>query len=74
LQLADPVGHRAVAQTVILDYSNGKFPLTTKWLANYFGGTASGATPTAPAPSSGQQTFGLVVLIGNDFAHRWFGQ
>jgi len=56
------------------DYSNGKFPLTTKWLANYFGGTPSGATPTVPAPSGGQQTYGLVVLIGNDFAHRWIGE
>ncbi len=74
LQLADPVGHPAVAQTVILDYSNGKFPLTAKWLANYFGAPASGATPTVPAPASGQQTYGLVVLIGNDFEHRWLGQ
>jgi hypothetical protein len=74
LQLADPVGHYAVAQTVILDYSGGKFPLTTQWLANYFGAPASGATPTVPAPASGQQTYGLVVLIGNDFGRRWVGR
>jgi LCP family protein required for cell wall assembly len=74
LQLADPVVHRPVAQTVILDYSNGQFPLTAKWLAAFFGGTVVAATPTSPAPASGQQTYGLVVVLGHDFARRWLGQ
>jgi LCP family protein required for cell wall assembly len=74
LQLADPIGHGALAQTVILDYSNGRFPLTAKWLASFFGGTVVAATPTSPAPASGQQTYGLVVVFGHDFARRWLGQ
>src|SRR5260370_17714978 len=51
LQLADPVGHPAVAQPVILDSSNANFPLTAKWLPNYFRAPASGGTATGPAPS-----------------------
>jgi LCP family protein required for cell wall assembly len=73
LQLADPVGHRAVAQTVILDYSNGTFPQTAKWLATFFGATVVPATPSNPAPAAGQQTYGLVVVLGHDFAQHWLG-
>ncbi len=74
LQLADPIAHRPVSQTVILDYSNGQFPLTAKWLAAFFGGNVVAATPTSPALASGQQTFGLVVVLGHDFARHWLGQ
>ncbi|HXN92104.1 MAG TPA: LCP family protein [Candidatus Sulfotelmatobacter sp.] len=74
LQLADPVAHHASAQTLILDYSGGKFPLTTKWLQGYFGGTIVAATPSNPAPSPGQQTYGLVVVVGHDFALRFLGE
>ena len=74
LQLADPVLHRASSQTVILDYSGGQFPLTAKWLQNFFGGTVVAATPSNPAPARGQQTYGLVVVLGHDFALRWLGE
>jgi LCP family protein required for cell wall assembly len=74
LQLADPVAHRGTAQTVILDYSGGRFPLTAKWLQGFFGGTVVAATPTSPPPAPGQQTFGLVVVLGHDFALRWLGE
>src|ERR1700694_3786338 len=74
LQLADPAGHRAVPQTQILDYSGGQFPLTAKWLQGYFGGTIVAATPSNPAPSPGQQTYGLVVVVGHDFALRFLGE
>src|SRR5579864_4345639 len=74
LQLADPVGHKASAQTVILDYSGGKFPLTAAWLQSFFGGTLVQATPTSPAPAAGQQTYGLVVVLGHDFALRFLGE
>jgi LCP family protein required for cell wall assembly len=74
LQLADPVDHRASASTVILDYSGGKFPLTAGYLQNFFGGTVVAATPTSPAPASGQQTYGLVVVLGRDFALRFLGE
>jgi LCP family protein required for cell wall assembly len=74
LQLNDPVAHRPSSQTVILDYSGGKFPLTAKWLQSFFGGTIVNATPTSPAPARGQQTYGLVVILGHDFALRWLGE
>ena len=74
LQLADPVGHPRAAQTLILDYSGGKFPLTAAWLQTYFGGSMVAATPSVPTPVSGQQTYGLVVVLGHDFALHWIGQ
>jgi LCP family protein required for cell wall assembly len=74
LQLADPVGHRASNTTLILDYSNGQFPLTTRWLQNFFGGTVVAATPANSPPAAGQQTYGLVVVLGHDFALRFLGR
>jgi LCP family protein required for cell wall assembly len=74
LQLADPVAHRASTQTVILDYSGGKFPLTAAWLQSFFGGTVVPATAANPAPAAGQQTYGLVVVLGHDFALRFLGE
>jgi LCP family protein required for cell wall assembly len=73
LQLADPVGHQAVAKTQILDYSGGQFTLTAKWLASYFGGTIVQATASKPARARGQQSFGLVVVLGHDYASRFLG-
>jgi hypothetical protein len=72
LQLGNPILHRNSATTQILDYSGGRFPRTTQWLAAYFGGTVVEATPGSPAPSPGQQTFGIVVVLGHDFGTRWF--
>src|SRR5256884_1200942 len=74
LQLNDPVAHRASSQTLILDYSGGQFPLTTKWLQGFFGGRVVAATPTNPAPARGQQTYGIVVVLGHDFALRFLGE
>src|SRR5438552_5209122 len=74
LQLADPVTNRPTTATVILDYSGGKFPLTTKWLNDFFGGTVVAATPSNPAPSPGQQTYGLVVVLGHTYALHWLGE
>ena len=73
LQLADPVVHKPSSKTIIYDYSGGAFPLTAKFLAGYFGATIVPATPTSPAPARGQQTFGLVVVLGHDFALRFLG-
>jgi LCP family protein required for cell wall assembly len=72
LQLNDPVMHQSSGRTVILDYSGGRFPLTAKWLANYFGATVVNATPASPTPAPGQQTYGLVVVLGHDFGVRWY--
>ena len=61
-------------QTQILDYSGGKFPLTAQYLQSFFGAPVVNATPANPAPSAGQQTYGLVVVIGHDFALHWLGE
>ena len=74
LALNDPVGHRPTPQTQILDYSGGKFPLTAKYLQDFFGAPVVSATPANPAPAAGQQTYGLVVVIGHDFALHWLGE
>jgi hypothetical protein len=74
LQLLDTVAHPAVSQTQILDYSGGQYPLTTKWLQGFVGGSVVAATPTNPAPARGQQTTGIVVVLGRDFALRFLGQ
>jgi LCP family protein required for cell wall assembly len=74
LQLADPVGHRPSSTTLILDYSNGQFPLTAKYLQTFFGGTIVPATPANSPPAAGQQTYGLVVVLGHDFALHFLGR
>ena len=73
LQLADPVAHGASSTTLILDYSGGQFPLTVKYLNNFFGGTVVAATPSSYPPASGQQTYGIVVILGHDFALHFLG-
>jgi hypothetical protein len=72
LQLANPILHSNSAKTLILDYSGGQFPKTTAWLANYFGGQVIAASPASPQPARGQQTYGIVVVLGHDFGSRWF--
>ncbi|HXN78927.1 MAG TPA: LCP family protein [Candidatus Dormibacteraeota bacterium] len=74
LQVADPVAHRASSSTLILDYSGGQFPLTTRWLQNYFGATVVAATPANSPPAAGQQTYGLVVVLGHDYALHFLGE
>src|SRR5438876_269331 len=75
LQLADPVGaHRVSTSTLVLDYSGGQFPLTTKWLQTYFGATVVAATPANSPPAAGQQTYGLVAALGHDYALRFLGE
>ena len=63
-----------VEQSVIYDYSGGRYPRTVQWLANYFGATvrkvSAGTTPPTPNPPAG----GLVVVLGHDYALRWIGQ
>jgi len=72
LQLNDPVGHSNSRSTVILDYSGGQFPKTAQWLASYFNATVVPATPADHPPARGQQTYGLVVVLGHDFGVRWY--
>jgi LCP family protein required for cell wall assembly len=74
LQMNDPVNYRPSGVTLVLDYSGGKFPLTTNWLQEFFGATVVAATPANPAPVAGQQTYGLVVVLGHNFALHWLGE
>ena len=73
LLLGYPVAHAPSSKTLILDYSGGQFPLTAKWLAKFFGATVVPATSTRPAPARGQQTYGLVVVLGHDYALHFLG-
>jgi hypothetical protein len=68
------VGHAPSSTTTILDYSNGQFPLTAKFLQSFFGGTIVPATPASAPPAAGQQTYGLVVVLGHDFALHFLGR
>jgi LCP family protein required for cell wall assembly len=70
--VADPARRKGADKTVIYDYSGGKYPLTSAWLANYFGAGVSPAA-AAPPPTPGQQQQGLVVLVARDYARRWYG-
>jgi len=36
--------------------------------------TVVSATPKSPTPARGQQTYGLVVVLGHDYASRFLGQ
>jgi hypothetical protein len=74
LQIADPVGHRPSASTLVLDYSGGQFPLTTKYLQDFFGATVVAATTANSPPAAGQQSYGLVVVLGHDYALRFLGE
>ncbi|HKV89509.1 MAG TPA: LCP family protein [Candidatus Dormibacteraeota bacterium] len=74
LQLADSVRHAPASRTQILDYSGGKFPLTASWLSHFFGAPVIAVTPATASPAAGQQTYGLVVVVGHDFALRWLGE
>ena len=74
LQLADPVRHQPSTSTQILDYSGGRFPLTAQWLSRFFGAAVVEVTPATAPPARGQQSYGLVVVVGHDFALRWLGE
>jgi LCP family protein required for cell wall assembly len=60
-------------QTIVYDYSGGRYPRTVRWLADYFGATVQqvsrGSTPPTPNPPAG----GLVVVLGHDYALHWIG-
>jgi anionic cell wall polymer biosynthesis LytR-Cps2A-Psr (LCP) family protein len=72
--LSDPARKRAVEHSVIYDYSGGKYPLTAAWMAAFFNAQVVPVDPAAPLPTgAGQKTDGLVVVLGHDFALRWYG-
>ena len=73
LQLTDGVRHTTLSQSTIIDYSGGKYPQTTEWLRSFFGANVVPAASAGIAPAPGEQTDGLVVVMGSDFAKRWVG-
>ncbi len=73
LKVSDPIRGRADPHSVVYDYSGGKYPLTAKWLADFFGATVVTPASGGPAPA-GTASQGLVVVLGSDFARRWLGQ
>jgi hypothetical protein len=70
---ANPVRRRYSTQSVIYDYSGGAFPQTAQWLSQYFNAPVQQVTPQAAPPAAGQSTDGLVVVLGGDYARRWYG-
>ena len=77
-QVADGVRGKPSPRTVVYDYSGGRFPRTEAWLRDFFGAdTVAASTASGPngsgASAPGQATQGLVVIVGADFAKRWYG-
>jgi anionic cell wall polymer biosynthesis LytR-Cps2A-Psr (LCP) family protein len=82
LQLVDPpeLRMRAAATTTVYDYTGGADPLTVAWLEDYFGATVVTVTPSSPGTAGtstplvrGADTTGVVVVLGHDFATRFYG-
>ena len=75
LQPAASVRRKTQEHSAVYDYSGGRYQLTARWLAEYFGApvvtVAAGTQPPAGAPPG---TGGLVVVLGRDYALRWVGQ
>jgi hypothetical protein len=72
LKMVQPVRGRTAEKSAVYDYSGGKYPLTTQWLARYF--NASIASPPAGSPASSPSSDGVTVVLGRDYALRWIGQ
>lgn len=82
LNLADAlaISYPAAQRTVIYDYSGGAYAKTAAWLSAYFYG-APVVPAVAPAPGApgsppvirGEDTQGLVVVLGRDFYLKWLG-
>lgn len=82
LNLADAlaVSYPPIRKTVIYDYSGGAYPRTAAWLSAYFYGAPveaavapSPGAPAGPAVIKGENTQGLVVVLGADFYQQWRG-
>jgi LCP family protein required for cell wall assembly len=69
---------RYEASTIIYDYSGGRYPRTVDWMRSFFGGRVVTVSPS-PAPGGtasaqdGPGGTGVVVVMGGDFARRWYG-
>ncbi|TMC08909.1 MAG: LytR family transcriptional regulator [Chloroflexi bacterium] len=74
LNVSDGARHAALLQSTVVDYSGGKYPQTAAWLKDFFGANVVPAASAGITPAPGQQTDGLVVVMGSDYARRWIGQ
>lgn len=70
LNVGEPVRHYYEAQGYIVDYTNGKYPSLVDWMHDFFGLPVVSADTSA---ASGQQTTGIVVVLGRDYARHWLG-
>lgn len=68
--LAAPVRHDYEATGYIVDRTNGRSPATVEWLQRFFG---LPVVSTDPDPVQGEQTSGIVVVLGRDYARHWLG-
>jgi polyisoprenyl-teichoic acid--peptidoglycan teichoic acid transferase len=73
LQLSEGARHTTLQQSTIIDYSGGRYPQTAAWLKSFFGANVVPAASAGITPGPGQQSDGLVVVMGSDFAKRWVG-
>jgi hypothetical protein len=73
-QVADPLRHRTLESSTVYDFSGGRYPLTARWMARYFGATLVPVTQGSPPPAGITPTNGVVVVLGRDYALRWIGQ
>ena len=70
LNLSATVRHDYAAQGYIVDHTSGRSPATVEWLQHFFG---LPVVTTDPTPASGEQTDGIVVVLGRDYARHWLG-
>ena len=70
LQMAPPDRHYFAAKGYIVDLSGGRNPALVTWLKDFFGLPVVTSDNDANAQ---EQTTGIVVVIGRDYARRWFG-
>lgn len=65
-----PLRHYYAAQGYIVDYTSGRSQATIEWLQRFFG---LPVVQSDPDPAAGEQAAGIVVVLGRDYARRWFG-
>jgi LCP family protein required for cell wall assembly len=70
LTLAPQFRHYYAAHGYIVDHTGGKDPALIEWLQRFFGLPVVTSDPNA---ASGEQTTGVVVVLGRDYARSWFG-
>jgi LCP family protein required for cell wall assembly len=73
-QTQAPVRLPARQQSVLYDYSGGKYPAETRWLSSVFNAQVVTPPRGTAAPTPDPPAGGLVLVLGRDFSLRWVGQ